>query len=87
MKAEGRIIDIDQIGRWPGFFCHIKPRLCSPQEMEEKIKNIYRNFYSYSSMWRRLPLPLTKAHIASWAINWSQRKIFGKGGRENFEDF
>ena len=87
MKAEDRIINIDQIGRWPGFFCHIKPKHASPEEMEEKLKETYRKFYSYSSMLARLPLPLTKAHIASWVINWSQRKIFRAGSQENFEDY
>jgi radical SAM superfamily enzyme YgiQ (UPF0313 family) len=87
MKGEDRIIDIDQIGRWPGFFCHIKPKHFPPEELEEKIKNMYRKFYSYSSMLARLPLPLTKAGIASWVINLSQRKLFRVGGQENFEDY
>jgi radical SAM superfamily enzyme YgiQ (UPF0313 family) len=87
MKAEDRILDIDQIGRWPGFFCHIKPMHFSPQDLEEKIKYMYRQFYSYSSMLARLPLPLTQAHIASWVINRSQKKLFRKEGGENFEDY
>ena len=87
MKAENRIIDIDHIGRWPGIICYIRPTHYSPQELEEKVKKMYTDFYSYSSMRARLPLPFTKANIASWVINFSQRKVSRAGEAENFDDY
>jgi radical SAM superfamily enzyme YgiQ (UPF0313 family) len=88
MKAENRIIDIDHIGRWPGIFCHIRPRHYSAEELEEEVKKIDRDFYSYSSMLVRLPLSFTKANITSWLMNWSQRKVSRVGeGMENFDDY
>lgn len=87
MKAENRIIDIEHIGRWPGIICYIRPKDYSPQELEEKVKKMYTDFYSYSSMWTRLPLPFTKANIASWVINFSQRKVSRAGEAENFDDY
>jgi hypothetical protein len=38
---------------------------------------MYKEFYSYPSMFSRLPLPVTQANIASWVVNLSQRKVFG----------
>jgi len=87
MKAENRITDIDHIGRWPGNICYIRPKYYSPQELEEKVKKMYTDFYSYSSMRARLSLPFTKANIASWVINFSQRKVSRAGEAENFDDY
>ena len=87
MKSENRIIDIDNIGRWPGIKCYIKPAYCSPQELEDKVLDMYRRFYSCTSMLRRLPLPYTKAHLASWVINISQRRIAFSKTAENFDAF
>ena len=88
MKAENRIIDIHHIGRWPGILCCIKPKCDSPGELEEKVKKMYADFYRYSSMLARLPLPFTKANIASWVVNFSQRKVsHGGNAMENFDDY
>jgi len=88
MKAENRIIDIHQIGRWPGLNCYIQPAYCSPHEMEESVKKIHREFYRYPSMLTRLPLPVTQANLASWVINLSQRKLFcSPGAMEDFDDY
>jgi len=88
MKAENRIIDIHHIGRWPGIFCHIRPKNYSPEELEEKVKKMYLDFYGYSSMLARLPLSFTKANIASWMMNWSQRKVSRVSEEmENFDNY
>jgi hypothetical protein len=87
MKAENRIIDMDHIGRWPGIICYIQPKDYSPRELEEKVKKMYMDFYRYSSMLARLPLPFTKANIASWVVNFSQRKVTRAGEAENFDDY
>jgi radical SAM superfamily enzyme YgiQ (UPF0313 family) len=86
MKAENRIIDIDDIGRWPGIICYIKPAYCSPRELEQNVINMYKEFYNLPSMVSRLPLPLTQANLASWVVNFSQRKVFhGNRSAENFD--
>ncbi len=87
MKKEGRIINIDEIGRWPGIKCYIKPLYCSPEELEEKIKWMYRKFYSISSILKRLAPPITQSNIASWIINFSQRRIAFSDTAENFDAF
>jgi len=84
--AEGRIIDIDGIGRWPGIHCHIKPSYCSAEDLETHVRNMYRRFYSFPSILARLPLPIRQTGIASWMINLEQRKISRKGDdTENFD--
>ncbi len=75
LRAEHRLIDETQLDRWPGSHCEIKPTYCSASELEERIRTMYDRFYSPWSMFRRLPLPVTKAHIASWVMNFSQRRM------------
>ncbi len=75
MKSEDRILKLDEIGRWPGQSCYIKPQYCSPEEMVNNVQHIYREFYSWKSIVKRLPLPVTQANIASWVLNLSQRKM------------
>lgn len=75
MKAENRIIDTDHMGRWPGIHCYIKPTYCSAGGLEEHVRKMYKEFYSYSSILTRLPLPVTRANIASWFINLSEKKM------------
>ncbi len=88
MKAEQRILDDHHMGRWPGLHCYIKPSYCSAEELEEYVRNIYKDFYRVPSMIKRLPLPLTKANIASWVVNLSQRKVSRAGAdMENFDDY
>ncbi len=88
MLAENRIIDLDDIGRWPGIHCHIKPRRCSAGELEERVRAMYHDFYTYPSMIARLPLPLRQADIASWIVNLEQRKISAAGDKaENFDAY
>lgn len=75
LRAEGRLIDETQLDRWPGSHCEIKPTYCSASELEERVRTMYDRFYSPWSMLRRLPLPVTKAHITSWIMNFSQRRM------------
>jgi radical SAM superfamily enzyme YgiQ (UPF0313 family) len=88
MKAENRILDDHAMGRWPGLHCYIKPTYCTAKELEEYVRNVYNDFYSFPSMVKRLPLPITKANIASWVVNRSQRKVSRAGdGMESFDDY
>ena len=75
MRQEGRILDEKHMRRTPGNVCDIKPLYCSPEELEENVQNMYDQFYSLPSMFRRLPAPATKSNIASWILNVSQRRM------------
>jgi radical SAM superfamily enzyme YgiQ (UPF0313 family) len=75
MKKEDRILRIEDIGRFPGEFCHLKPKHFSAEEMEKNVQDMYVNFYSWKSMLRRLPMPVTQGNIASWIVNMSQRQL------------
>lgn len=43
--------------------------------VEKNVQEMYLKFYSWKSMFQRLPLPVTQADIASWIVNLSQRKL------------
>ena len=75
MERQGRILDSDGIDRWPGQNCYIQPSYGTPRSLESRVRGLYREFYSLPSMLSRLPLPLSQASIASWVINFSQRRM------------
>lgn len=75
MRGEGRIIDERHMRRTPGNVCDIKPLYCSPEELEENVQSLYDKFYTLPSIFRRLPMPATKSNIASWILNFSQRRM------------
>jgi radical SAM superfamily enzyme YgiQ (UPF0313 family) len=86
LLSQGRIIDPENINRWPGLSASVMPKNYSAAELEEKIINIYKKFYSWRSIFTRLPFPLSESAIASWVVNMSQRKMT-KGNMEDFDDF
>jgi hypothetical protein len=73
MQRAGRVFAEDEIGRWPQSRCHVRPTYCTPEELEDSIRRLYREFYNFPSMLSRLPLPLSQASLASWILNLSQR--------------
>jgi radical SAM superfamily enzyme YgiQ (UPF0313 family) len=75
MKAEDRVLRLEDIGRYPGEFCHLKPKNFTAQELEKKVQDMYLQFYTWKSMLQRLPIPVTQANIASWIVNMSQRSL------------
>jgi len=84
--SEGRMRDLKNLGRWPGVIAQIHPRHFTAEELEENILWMYREFYAWPSLLRRLPFPLSKASAASWFMNLSQRKMFkGTVARTNFD--
>jgi radical SAM superfamily enzyme YgiQ (UPF0313 family) len=88
LRGEGRILNINHIDRWPGQLCYIKPRAGTGAELEGNVRRMYRDFYSLPSILSRLPAPLTKASIASWVINLSQRRMaYAKGEQNNFDGY
>jgi radical SAM superfamily enzyme YgiQ (UPF0313 family) len=88
MQGEGRILNGGEIDRWPGQLCHIRPPYGTPSSLENDIRRLYRDFYSLPSMVSRLPMPVTQANIASWVINFSQRRM-ARADRSynNFDDY
>jgi len=87
MKEEGRIVNIDDMGRWPGDKCYIKPKNFSPETLEKRVREMNERFYSYRSMLSRLPLPITMANIASWIVNFDQRSVLRAGSMESFDAY
>ena len=88
MRSKGRIFNDQEIDRWPGQICYIRPPYGTPGSMENDIRRLYRDFYSLPSMVSRLPLPLTQASIASWVINFSQRRMArAEQLQNNFDGF
>jgi radical SAM superfamily enzyme YgiQ (UPF0313 family) len=88
MRQQDRIIDEAEIGRWPGQPCHIKPLFCTPGELEQDVQRIHRDLYSFPSMFRRLPLPASTSAIASWVLNFSQRRVAAHADQgHNFTEY
>ncbi len=75
MQRSHRILNEADIGRWPGEVCYIQPSFCTPSELEQEVQTLYRDFYSLRSIFSRLTLPLNQASIASWVLNFSQRRM------------
>jgi len=87
MKADDRILRLEDIGRFPGEFCHIKPKNFSAEEIEKNVQDMYLKFYSWKSMLKRLPAPVTQSNIASWVVNISQRRLAQRSQGENNNNF
>jgi len=83
---EDRFINREEIDRWPGQLCHIKPNGRAPEQLERNVRETYRQFYSLGSMLRRLPMPWTRSAMASWVINFSQRRM-AAAAANNFDGF
>jgi radical SAM superfamily enzyme YgiQ (UPF0313 family) len=74
-KADGRLIDEENMERWPGLSCHFKPMRYSPEELVDRVAKIRRDFYTLGSAARRLPVPYKEAHFAAWNLHFLQRKV------------
>ncbi|MBN2243730.1 MAG: radical SAM protein [Acidobacteria bacterium] len=87
MLEEDRITNVEDLGRWPGDRCYIKPRNYSAEALEKNVRSLHNSFYGYRSMLARLPLPFTMSNIASWVINFSQHDVMRKDSKENFDSY
>jgi radical SAM superfamily enzyme YgiQ (UPF0313 family) len=88
LRGEGRILDPEEVDRWPGQRCHIRPAHGTPEALEAGVQGMYRDFYSLSSMVTRLPLPWTQSNLASWFINFSQRRMArAEQSHNNFDGY
>ena len=75
LKEDGRLIDEENMERWPGLSCHFKPLRYTPEELVHRVAKIRRDFYTFGSAARRLPVPYKEAHFASWNLHFLQRKV------------
>ncbi len=83
LQRQDRILNIQDLDRWPGQICYIKPPYGTPQTLQRSVRELYRRFYSLPSMFSRLPMPFTKSNLASWVINFSQRRMAQAGPANN----
>jgi radical SAM superfamily enzyme YgiQ (UPF0313 family) len=83
LKAEDRIIDEDEMGRYSGQICYVLPTWCTPKELEQNVQRMYREFFTYRSMIKRLSLPTSQANIANWVVNLSERRMARSAGDAN----
>jgi radical SAM superfamily enzyme YgiQ (UPF0313 family) len=86
LQSEARIVNHQDIDRWPGQLCYIKPPYGTPEDLERNVQKMYREFYRLPSIVSRLRLPLTKSGMASWVINFSQRRM-ARAVNNNFDGF
>ncbi len=88
MKDEGRLLDAENMERWPGVTCHFQPLHFTPDELIDRVSRLHCEFYSVRSMLRRLPLPTTFARMASWNVNYEQNKVARNiDSKQEFSDF
>jgi radical SAM superfamily enzyme YgiQ (UPF0313 family) len=87
MKEQDRILRLEDIGRFPGEFCHIKPKNFTAEELESNVQEMYLKFYSWKSMLHRLPMPVSQSSLASWIVNVSQRKLAQRSQGDNNNNF
>jgi radical SAM superfamily enzyme YgiQ (UPF0313 family) len=74
-KAEGRLIDEENMERWPGLSCHFRPLRYEPEELVRRVAAIRRTFYGFCSAVRRLPFPRSQSHLAAWNLQFLQKKV------------
>ncbi len=88
MLADGRILDEENMERWPGISCHFKPAKMAPEELVRRVKKIRRDFYSLPSVVRRLPFPRSESTFASWNVNALQMKVASRlDSMRDFSEF
>jgi radical SAM superfamily enzyme YgiQ (UPF0313 family) len=88
LRAEGRLLDEENMERWPGLTCHFRPLRYSPGELVRRVAKIRRDFYRFGSAVRRLPIPLKQSHWAAWNLHFLQSKVAGNLDRmRDFTEF
>ena len=75
LKAEGRLLDEENMERWPGLSCHFRPLRYSPEELVRRVTRIRQDFYTHRSAVRRLPVPYKQSHFAAWNLHFLQKRV------------
>ena len=87
-RAEGRLLDEENMERWPGLTCHFRPLRYSPDELVRRVAKIRRDFYRFGSAVRRLPIPIRQSHWAAWNLHFLQSRVAGNLDRmRDFTEF
>jgi radical SAM superfamily enzyme YgiQ (UPF0313 family) len=87
-RAEGRLLDEENMERWPGLTCHFRPLRYSPDELVRRVAKIRRDFYRFGSAVRRPPIPFKESHWAAWNLHFLQSKVAGNLDRmRDFTEF
>jgi len=87
-RSEGRLLDEENMERWPGLTCHFRPLRYSPEELVSRVARIRRDFYRFGSAVRRLPIPFRQSHWAAWNLHFLQSKVAGNLDRmKDFTEF
>ncbi len=87
-KAEGRILDEENMERWPGMWCHFRPLRYTPEELVRRVIKIRQDFYSFRSAARRLPFPYRESHFAAWNVHFLQNKVANNmASMKDFSEF
>ena len=84
-KAEGRLLDEENIERWPGLSCHFKPLRYTPEELVRRVTKIRQDFYTHRSAVRRLPLPYKRSDFAAWNLHFLQKRV--ANNMDSMKDF
>ena len=88
MKADGRIVNENEIARFAGVFCNFRPLRMSGEELIAEVSRLKREFYSIGSMMRRLRIPRTYADLATWHMNLVEFKVaLNVATMNEFSDF
>jgi radical SAM superfamily enzyme YgiQ (UPF0313 family) len=74
-RAEGRLLDEENMERWPGLTCHFRPLRYTPDELVRRVAKIRRDFYRFGSAVRRLPIPRRESHWAAWNLHFLQNRV------------
>lgn len=87
-KQDGRIIDEENMDRWAGVKCYMRPKNMTPEELTAGVKNMQKRFYSLSKMLGRLRFPpRSYADFANWEVCLSQRAVADSDIMNEFSEF
>jgi radical SAM superfamily enzyme YgiQ (UPF0313 family) len=87
-KQDGRIIDEENLERWAGVKCHMRPKNMTPEELIAGVKRMQKEFYSWPKVLGRLRFPpRSYADFANWEVCLSQRAVADSDIMNEFSEF
>jgi radical SAM superfamily enzyme YgiQ (UPF0313 family) len=86
-KQDGRIIDEENMDRWAGVKCYMRPKQMTPEELTTGVKAMQKKFYALPKLMRRLRFPRSYADFASWEVCLSQRAVSNSDIMNEFSEF
>lgn len=87
-KQDGRIIDEENMDRWAGVKCYMKPKNMTPDDLVKGVKRMQKQFYSLPKVLGRLRFPpRSYADFANWEVCLSQRAVADSEIMNEFSEF